>query len=374
MRDMSPYELNTIGQEEDVFFLYLYPSNTPTSDLDMVHAASRTLLGSAPVYKSSSPDLFNQFNYPQTHPSLLVFKDHQLKPVASLNFTEPHSSSTSSEQNEERRNHDTAEIVNWLSGNKHPTLAELSSTNFKDYFEEGQTKSESYIALAVLSPKRLGPPGMVQKKEDLHRIAKAWRDGLRVSPREKPVNFVWVNLDKWGKYLSSNYGISPTQSESIVVVIDPTREVFYPLDQHKSTIKIEGRQIFSALDSLYEGRLKAVSSTTITDKVGKFIYDRLTFFVVSHSCCCFANSVHTRRNLTGGQSYFDHFIRQTIVGSHPFMSMFIGFLLFVVFFGVLVYIMEASESGSSSPRHQPKSVNNGAGLYAPSSNAGVKKD
>lgn len=350
MRDISPYELQDIAQEEDVFFLYLYPSGTPESEMDLVQTAASTLMGTAPVFKSSSRDLFSQFSYPQTHPSLLVFKDHELRPADSLNFTSLHSTSTSSDKTESQRKQAETEISRWLHGRKHPWLTELTGVNFGDYMETGQLRSESYVALAALNPAALGADAMRKYQEELKQTARAWHDAMKVvNPNAKPVTFVWVDADQWHKYLQSTYAIRPNRPEPLLIIVDPLQEKFYPTDLNKQSIRIYQGQIFQALENLYDGRLSAVRSTSIMERFGRWALGHL--------------------------SYLGAFI-----GDHPFLSIIIGVIIFLGMFGALIYFMDNEELRNrgkipQAPTHQPKYVHHKESLYAQThSSGGVKKD
>lgn len=350
MRDISPYELQDIAKEDEVFFLYLYPANTPASELDLVQTVASTLMGTAPVFKSSSPDLFAQFNYPQTHPSLLVFKDHEAIPTDSFNFTEVHSTSTSSDTQEVRRKEAEAKISAWLHSRKHPFLAELTSVNFKDYMEDGQGRAESFVAVAALNPKILGANAMRKHQDELRQTAKAWNAAMRVvNPNAKPINFVWVDGDQWGKYLQATYAIRPNRPEPLLIIVDPSWDKFHPMDVNKQSIRIDQGQIFAALEDLYDGRLPYKRATSIMERAARKAFGQL--------------------------SHLGEFI-----GVHPFISVMIGVVVFMTMFGMLIYFMDNEDlrnrgKPAQSAPHQPKFVHNEKSLYTQSyTSGGVKKD
>lgn len=335
-----------------MFFLYLYPADTPASEVDLVQNAAVSLMGTAPVFKSSSPDLFAQFDFPTTHPSLLVVKDHELIPVDSLNFTEPHSTSTSPDTQEVRRKEAETVISSWMHGRKHPFLNELTGVNFKDYMEDGQSRAESFVALAALDPKILGADALRRHQNELRQTAKAWNAAMRVvNPKAKPVNFVWVDADQWGKHLQSSYGIRPKRPEPLLIIVDPVSDKFYPTDVNKQSIRINQAQIFSALENLYDGRLPYTRSTSLIERAAKSVFVRLSFL-------------------------------GDFIGRHPFLSVIIGVVVFVTMFGMLIYFMDNEElrnrgkPAHTVPPHQPKFVHNEKSLYSQGygSSSGVKKD
>jgi hypothetical protein len=351
MRDISISELKDISQEDEVFFLYLFPSNTPPSEIDLVQTAASTLLGSAPVFKTSQSDLFAHFNYPETHPSLLVFKDHELTPSDSLNFTNVHSTSTSVDRQESQKKEAEVEIAKWIHGKKLPSLDEFTSLNFGDYMEKGQSRVKSYVAIAALSPTTLGEDRTKRYQDELRQTAKAWQGAMKtINPDAKPVHFVWVDADKWSKYLSSTYGIKPNRPEPLLVLVDPTQEIFYPVDANKQSVRIDQAQIFQALEDLYDGKLKGIKTTSRAERAGRWI-------------------LH----------YFDFL--GLFIGNHPFWSAIIGIVGFATCFVLLVYYFDNEElrnrgKPQASLRPQPKFVPSERSLYSESYNSGpgVKKD
>lgn len=351
MRDISPYELQDIAKEDDVFFLYLYPATTPASELDLVQTAASTLMGTAPVFKSSSPDLFAQFDYPQTHPSLLVFKDHELIPVDSLNFTDLHSTSTSSDTEEVRRKAAERRVSAWLHGRKHPYLTELTGVNFKDYMEDGQDRGESFVGVAVLSPNILGADAMRYHQNELRQSAKAWDAAMKsVNSNAKPIKFVWVDGDQWSKYLQSTYAVRPNRPAPLMIIVDPTWDKFYPTDANKQSIRIDQSQIFKTLEDLYDGRLPYTRTTSLLERTARKATDKLS-------------------------------ILGEFIGKHPFLSALIGAVTFLIMFGMLIYFMDNEELRQrgkpvQTAPQQAKWVHNEKSLYAQShtSSSGVKKD
>lgn len=307
-------------------------------------------MGTAPVFKSSSPDLFAQLNFPQTHPSLLVFKDHEVTPIDSMNFTQLHSTSTSSDRQESQRKQAERDVSAWLHGKKHPFLTELTGINFKDYMEDGQGRAESYVAVAALNPEILGANAMRKHQDELRQTARAWHQAMKVvNPEAKPVNFVWVDGDKWGKYLQATYAIRPNRPEPLLIITDPAWEKFYPTDMNSQSIRIDQDQIFRALENLYDGRLPAKRTTSMIERASRIAFGRLTHLGV-------------------------------YIGDHPYVSIIFGVVLFMTMFGMLIYFMDNEELRNrgkvpQAPPHQPKYVHNEKSLYAQSHNsAGVKKD
>ena len=280
MMEISDLELPFISQEEEVFFLYLYPTSTSSNEIALVQSASRPLLGTAPIYKSSSSSMFAKFQFPAASPYILVFKDHEAQyPVSSYNITSQ-ATSTTTDLNEDRQISQNS-ITQWLQTNKFATLTELTGNNFKDYMEDGQQRQESYVVLTALSKKRLGEAGFASRKSEMEKIAKAWRQALKFTPKDKPTHFVWVDTDLWGKYLSVTYGIDTSSPDPPMIVTDPSRHQFYTKDDNHSPLGVDGRQIFGALESLYAGKLKPQTSISFSERVLRWSVSKVGWIFVS---------------------------------------------------------------------------------------------
>ena len=276
---MNSEELENIARDNEVFFLYLYPASTLTSDIDLVESASRALVGFAPIFKSSSLHLYTQFNFPVSSSYLLVFKDHNANlPVSSYNST-ARATSTIADPSEDRRKNE-ADVIDWLHANKFATLAELTGNNFKVYMEDGPKRNPSYVVLSSFSKKRLGEAHFSVKKLELENIAKAWRQALRFTPKDTPTHFIWVDADMWGKYLSATYGMNALAQEPPVVIVNPSENQFFPVDGEKSPLSIDGRQIFAALEAIYDGKLKPQTSISLAERTAKWLFMYFGWIIV----------------------------------------------------------------------------------------------
>ena len=363
LQPLQPSKLASIAEQEEVFFLYLHPEKTPETEVAIVQAATRSLVGAAPVYESTSSELFSRFRYPAAHPYLIAFKDHDAHPALSFNFSTPRSTSTTADVGAERMQTET-EVTRWLHANKMPTLGQLNSGNYGAYMEEGQLRAPSFIVLAAVSKDRLGQDGTDEQVYALEKIAKTWLHGLRFTPRQKGVHFVWVDSDKWSRFLSSTYGFKPFDKEPTVLVIDPSNDQYFPRDGQGHLLRIDGSQIFGALESLYGGttapKLKPVTTVSFGDRIGRWLGSHLGFIVYA-------------------------------AGNHPFMASFLCILAFMAMFCLLVYYMDGAEEAGysavqtnggemrgksgSPPVHQPKYVETKHSLYGGvSSRPTVKKD
>jgi Thioredoxin-like domain len=148
-------------------------ARTGVSDIDLylsmlqakVRSAARSLFGAAPVFKSTSGDLFDRFSLDQTRAHLLVFKDHRGRPYASDVAPSTRES-----------------ILAWLRVNKLPILAALTPDKYKDYFGDDV---EGLVVMGVLS----GQARNQQAIERLKNMAREWSER-----RRENVKFIWVTL------------------------------------------------------------------------------------------------------------------------------------------------------------------------------------
>lgn len=193
---------------------------------------------------------------------------------------------------------------------------------------------------------------MRKHQDELRQTAKAWSEALKsVNPNAKPVNFVWIDADQWGKHLQSAYAIRPKRPEPLLIIVDPVSDKFYPTDVKKQSIRIDQAQIFSALENLYDGKLPYTRMTSLLERAARSVFIRLSFL-------------------------------GDFIGRRPFLSITIGIVIFVTMFAMLIYFMDNEElrnrgkPAASMPPHQPKYVHNEKSLYSQSysSSGGVKKD
>ncbi|KAL7410893.1 thioredoxin-like protein [Mrakia frigida] len=226
--------INDIAKKEEVFFIYLHSYSSSAEDLKTVMDASRSLIGSATVFQSRDPDLFKLTGVsPLSGPVLLSFKDHTPStPLLTLAFT-PTPKTLSVEK-----------VASFLEENKLPTVVKLDSGNFGDVMKN---KRGSLVVLAGLRA------GDENGREKLREVATAWRKGGRKF--DQGVIFAWMDGDKWGKWLSSNYGMSKSKMPQVVVA-DPSKYEYYDVTLELEKIEFEGASIFSTLEGVYQHFLK----------------------------------------------------------------------------------------------------------------------
>lgn len=159
------------------------------------------MLGSPPLYISSSPELFTHFALPSTSDfSLIALKDGDASAAAHLQFN----AQTSVE-----------ELSKWLQTHRLPLAMELSEGSFQEVMN---AESKPLVVLVSVTT-----PGIERDRivETVRRLAAQWRrtGATQYTPAEgaRHVVFVWMDQERWTSWLKSMYGIKgPTQ----VVIVD----------------------------------------------------------------------------------------------------------------------------------------------------------
>lgn len=230
----SEHELKRAVKEDEVVVLFLHSPETKQTDIvralflylvararfadiassprsqDAGHAAAKSLMGSSPVYTSSSPELLALFSVPSGQATFVTLKDHSLAP--SSTFALPRAGSTSKR---------VALARNWLRSAKLPTVTELTSTTFADLMPtDGEPP---LVGLAVLSRKGLGDDGLERKKDEVHALARGWAQRRRTASREeRDVLWAWVDGDKWAGWVRTMYDVKMGGKDAPALVIaDP---------------------------------------------------------------------------------------------------------------------------------------------------------
>lgn len=165
--------------------------------------ASGVLLGSVPIYTSSSPELFTRFSI-STPWALLALKDFDA------------SSATAIYHNELA---DKAEISKWLLANRVPTTVELNQETFQ------LVMNAPHKPLVVISPVNKSTREKIAEK--IKDIGKKWKV-RRLNKGNRDVVFAWMDADKWASWLKNMYGVQATD-EPVVVIADHGVSVKYSL-------------------------------------------------------------------------------------------------------------------------------------------------
>lgn len=214
MQVISASEFDQVVHDNSVVYLFLHDASdqptlaslslaapdrqhliTPLPQNDIAKA-SQSLLGSPPVYVSTSPDLFRKYNLsPGTPSALLAFKDKDARePVATLSpASQP-----------------AATLMEWLYTHRFPSSLELT----KDVFQQVMYAPHHPLVLIVATPQ--GQQEAVSSK--LHEIAQKWRLRARGTTfGARDVVFTWMDATQWAKWIKEMYGIKMGTEPEIVV-------------------------------------------------------------------------------------------------------------------------------------------------------------
>lgn len=136
-------------------------------------------------YETHDPEIVDAASAEEVRGSVLaVFKDGASRPTARLGLP------ASPEQ-----------ISSFIQAHRHPTVFELDASNFDEIMHSPMRPLVVLVAL-----KKSGRPSQELEKEveELRKIAKAWYKGGRHF--QQPVWFVWIDGDRYKKFLKQNYG------------------------------------------------------------------------------------------------------------------------------------------------------------------------
>ncbi|KAG8740625.1 hypothetical protein FRC10_004083 [Ceratobasidium sp. 414] len=255
MRAVSPgvqqLNANEVDEvlKEPVFFLALYTYSTPQEYLANIDEAAKSLLGTPPIYKSRNPDLFTKFNVdPADGPVLLAIKDHNLKPFADFQLSAAASPSA---------------INTFFQHHRTPTLQQLTSENFQDVMKH---PAKPLVVLTAFDTEKMSQADLAASVEKLSDIARGWQGQAVRLTDTRPTIFVWMDGERWSKWLKSMYGIRKEQMP-VTVIVDHHRLLYYDHDSGKSPFRLEHDSIFAAVESAYLGLLTPKHSENFMERI-----------------------------------------------------------------------------------------------------------
>ncbi|KAG0144665.1 hypothetical protein CROQUDRAFT_79729 [Cronartium quercuum f. sp. fusiforme G11] len=230
-KDITPTDVEKVMSQEEVFFLYLYPESTSTKEIASSEAA-KSFLGTALVFKSSSPSLFTRFGLLSSTPALLVFKDFDAQPWAiSQASTSPKT---------------------FIAANSLSLLPELNAGNYEVLFKPSERKLVVLVCLASDDP---------NLRDELKIWAKQWRKSQQAREGRLPVDWVWTHADaQHADWLKSFFGISisgqvkDVRAESRLIVVDPLNHDFYDVQANGVRISWNPSSIFQTLVAVELGK------------------------------------------------------------------------------------------------------------------------
>jgi len=259
VQSITNSEIDKVLRKESVFFLALYTYSTPSEYLLTLDEAAKPLLGSPVVYKSRDPDLFTKFSIdPVEGPVVLVIKDQDRKPFAEL----PLSSQT------------TAPIVTkFFQHHRIPTLQQLTAENFPDVMKH---PDRPLVVLTAFNMAQMSKTDLVTSIEKLSSIAKQWQGQAVRLTDTRPTIFVWMDGDKWGKWLKSMYGVKQ-ESMPATIIVDHHRLLYYDTDSSKAPIHLTHDSVFSSVESAYLGLLRPKHSENFVERSLRSMNDRIEY-------------------------------------------------------------------------------------------------
>ncbi|KAG9084829.1 hypothetical protein FRC06_003878 [Ceratobasidium sp. 370] len=257
VQQLNANEADEVLKKESVFFLALYTYSTPQDYSANVDEAAKSLLGTPPVYRSRNPDLFTKFNVdPADGPVLLAIKDHNLKPFADFPLTAATTPSA---------------INGFFQHHRIPTLQQLTAENFQDVMKH---PAKPLVVLTAFDTEKMSKTDLAASIEKLSDIAKRWQGQAVRLTDTRPTIFVWMDGERWSKWLKSMYGVKK-EHMPVTVIVDHHRLLYYDHDSGKAPFRLEHDNIFAAVESAYLGLLTPKHSENLMERIMRSTNDRL---------------------------------------------------------------------------------------------------
>lgn len=189
---------------------------------DIALGAAKTLMGTSPVYSTSTPALFELHSIPHDQLTFVTFKAHARDPYDVF----PVPRGGTSRQRLEATRH-------WLRSAKVPLVSELNAATFPELMPSGKLATgpggtalvPPLVGLAVLSRRGLGSEGLERAKATVAEMAKSWvveRRRRSTDAAERDVLWAWVDGDKWAGWARSMYDVKlGARDGPKVVIADP---------------------------------------------------------------------------------------------------------------------------------------------------------
>ncbi|KZT63979.1 thioredoxin-like protein [Daedalea quercina L-15889] len=251
IQELYDEELSSRIAEHAVMYLLLHPYTDDNGIVNNVVDAAQVLFGSPPVFTSSSPRLFEQFNVQSDSAIILALKDHDVVPAALFRLPDGPSA------------RDKDALVSWLLKNRLPTSMQLDSDTFQDVM------NAPHKPLVVIAA---APGAQLQNTAaDVQRIAKQWRN----AKGDSGVTFVWMDSEKWGKWLKSMYGIR-AGNDAQVIVADHSRLIYYDVDQYGKKIQLTTTSVFSTVQGAQAATIAYKHSENLVERMARYLNMKLT--------------------------------------------------------------------------------------------------
>ncbi|KAI0269411.1 thioredoxin-domain-containing protein [Gloeopeniophorella convolvens] len=241
-------------KDNAVFYLFLHKQggSVPAA----LSLAARPLLGSPPIYTSSSPELFKHFSIPVTSDfALVAVKDGADSAAAQLLFDARKTSK---------------ELGKWLQAYRLPTAMELGDGSFQDVMK---AESEPLVVLVSVPASGSQHDRIV---ETVRKLASEWRSNGETlyAPMKgaRHVVFTWMDQERWASWLKSMYGI---QGPGEVVITDHSKLVYFDTSKAGSRITLDSTVVLPTLGDAMKGTLRARHSENVVERIARYLNNKL---------------------------------------------------------------------------------------------------
>jgi thioredoxin domain-containing protein 5 len=236
-------------RDHPVVYLLIYAASDSRT-LNEITQASRILLGSVPIYTSSSPELFTRFGL-TTSWALLVLKDYDTSSPTAI-YHNPNS--------------DIVGLTQWLLTNRIPTTVELSQENFQQVMNAPHKPLVVIVAVSKSAEEKVS--------DKVKEIGKKWRVS-KSNKGKRDVVFTWMDADKWASWLKNMYGIKGKEGP-VIVIADHSSYLYYDKDQQDETIKLTSPSIFATIDGIIHGSITPKHSENFAERLSRSLNAKLT--------------------------------------------------------------------------------------------------
>jgi len=236
-------------REHPVAYLLIYKASD-SQPLNVITQASGALLGSVPIYTSSSPELFTRFSI-STPWALLALKDFDsLSPTSVY-----HNPSIEKD-----------DISRWLLSNRVPTTVELNQETFQ------LVMNAPHKPLVVIAAVKASMKEKVAEK--MKEIGKKWRV-RKLNKGSRDVVFTWMDVDKWASWLKNMYGVKVAE-EPAVIIADHSKLQYYDRDKSAQILKLTSPSIFAVLEGIDKASIRPKSSENFAERISRYLNGKLT--------------------------------------------------------------------------------------------------
>jgi len=242
---------------------------------NQVTHASQVLLGSPPIFASTSDELFSRYRIPATSTwVILAFKDRDaFRPTARFLGDAFNSDSLIQEP-----------LKRWLLENRLPTTVELTEDTFQDVMKAPHRPLVVIAAVTKDSKEKVA--------DRIKDIGKVWRvKKAQGKGGVRDVVFAWMDTGKWASWMKSMYGVAagPESEPAIVIadhgvgilseisssLVDRLRLqvlIYYDTDQSGQSIKLTSTSIFSAIDGIATGSVRPKNSENMVQRMARVCF------------------------------------------------------------------------------------------------------